>query len=67
MTHEEIQGRILSIAQHLAPVNRDADAFDAARERNWLDHNGAPTRLGEDLVRAMEQQSGTRTVFRQVA
>jgi hypothetical protein len=44
-----------------------ASAEDVARfatEHGWLDASGQLTAAGDQLARALLQQSGTRTVFR---
>jgi len=67
MTYEELQEHILSFARHIAPSPDSETAFEIARQKEWLDHNGAPTEEGKCLIEALMEQGGTRTAFRQLA
>jgi hypothetical protein len=42
--------------------NIDPEVF--ARQRCWLDERGAPTKEGLEMLRALSDQQGTRSVFR---
>lgn len=63
----DIQRQIIAFARHLSSCSEDTSAFDKARDNLWLDHNGAPTDAGRDLVDALTAQRGTRSVFHQIA
>jgi hypothetical protein len=43
---------------------RPGEARAFARERGWLTASGEPTEDGADMVRALRDQTGTRSVFR---
>lgn len=38
--------------------------IDCAKERGWLDQDGAPTAEGLQVAEALSEQSETRSVFR---
>lgn len=58
---ERLTERILAFAQFFA---RDGTAEDVARLRRWLDADGRPTEEGAKLVRELDAQGGTRSIYR---
>lgn len=60
----EVAERILAVAEYLNDAEPRRPAADVARERGWLGPGGEPTPDGRDLVAALMDQAGTRTVFR---
>ncbi len=54
---------ILSFAAHVGR-GHTTGAETVARQRNWLSDAGDVTEDGNDLVRALNDQTATRTVFR---
>ncbi len=62
----DVAHKILAVAEHLKDGEPPRPAFDVARERGWIDPEGEPTKDGRDLVAALGEQAGTRTVFRNV-
>lgn len=59
MTAED---RIIAFAQHLE--SPEAQGQQVAQARGWLDAAGRATRDGHALVCALREQTGTRTLFR---
>ncbi|MEL6257962.1 MAG: hypothetical protein AAFQ67_02755 [Pseudomonadota bacterium] len=55
---------IIGFAAQLVDHDGQAAAEAYARNRGWIDENGHPTTSGLDLVKALEDQTGTRTAFR---
>jgi hypothetical protein len=55
---------VLTFSQMLASGESKARVEVFAAERGWLDGEGRPTEAGRQLARALQQQRGTRTVFR---
>ena len=43
---------------------KEVAAAEAARRQGWLDEEGRPTKAGRELVEAIADQKGTRSVFR---
>lgn len=41
--------------------------LQAALSRHWLEADGAPTRDGRDLLRALREQAATRSALRNIA
>lgn len=39
-------------------------AAQIAADKGWVDANGNPTQSGLELMRALDEQRGTRSVFR---
>lgn len=64
MKMDDVTDQILSTARMLCAGLPDQDAFEHARDMNLLDGSGAPTSLGKQLVKALYEQTGTRTAFR---
>jgi len=64
MDEHDVAGRILAFAKHCG--NAGTAPEDTARDRGWLDGAGAPTQEGHDLLRALDDQDETRSVFRTV-
>ena len=56
--------RIISFANLLISPSSMASAKRVAEEKNWINANGMPTRSGIELVRALQEQHNTRSVFR---
>ena len=56
--------RLLRFAAHLTPDTAGDSAVEAARQRDWLDQHGRLTAEGLQLVSALDEQEGTRSVFR---
>ena len=63
MTDAEIRTQILAFSAHLRNKS-ESDATDPARRHGWLDPSGQPTAEGRKLVKALEEQDGTRSAFR---
>lgn len=55
---------ILGFSSVLVAGRADADAAAFAAARAWLDGEGRPTEDGLALLRALEDQRATRSVFR---
>ncbi len=64
MGEREVAERILRVAAYLNDAQPRRPAADLARERGWLGPEGEPTPDGRDLVDALMDQAGTRSVFR---
>jgi hypothetical protein len=64
MDAQDITGRILAFAQHCRGTDRSAE--ETARSRGWLDGEGWPTEDGRELIKALDEQDATRSVFRTV-
>lgn len=62
--HDEQQALILGFARLM--MGKATDPLAYARERGWIDDEGEVTRAGHDLIEALSEQAGTRTVFRGV-
>ncbi|SPJ25108.1 hypothetical protein [Palleronia abyssalis] len=56
------RARILQMATHMG--SPDTPPEKTARNRGWLDEDGLPTDEGREMLKAMGDQQGTRTVFR---
>ncbi len=56
------RARLLGFAQQVG--NPDTPPEDTARTRGWLDASGEITEDGEDVLKSLGDQEGTRTVFR---
>jgi hypothetical protein len=66
--HEDVAGPddvsvVLGFTQMLSGGNKD-EVPRLATDHGWLDASGRLTAAGDQLARALAQQSGTRTVFR---
>jgi hypothetical protein len=59
----ERKATILSFAAHVGRASKTGPE-EVARRRNWLDGSGAVTAEGDELIRALDEQAATRTVFR---
>ncbi len=59
-------GAIVGYAKVLAGGSDDSAARVSAQDQGWLDSEGRPTQAGLDLLKAIADQKGTRTVFRGV-
>lgn len=62
-----VQDHLSVVLGFTGMLSGGANADDVARlatEYGWLDASGELTAAGEQLARALLQQSGTRTVFR---
>lgn len=55
--------KIEMFARHLNAESSEG-AMACAKSRGWLTDSGAVTREGEELLRALEGQQETRSVFR---
>lgn len=55
---------ILSFTSVLVEGRADSDAAAFAQARAWLDGAGRPTEEGLALLRALDEQRATRSVFR---
>jgi hypothetical protein len=55
---------VLGFAQMLSVDGNEDEVSRLATDRGWLDESGQLTAAGDQLARALLQQSGTRTVFR---
>ncbi|MEM9839560.1 MAG: hypothetical protein AAF830_10470 [Pseudomonadota bacterium] len=62
---DEIVCDILWFAQFVGRQRTSPE--DVARRRGWIDTDGLPTAAGLELVRALRDQSETRSVFRGAA
>lgn len=62
MTDQSDSARILAFATQVGAP--DTPPEDTARTRGWLDDTGALTDEGRDLLKSLDDQSGTRSVFR---
>ncbi|CAM4399161.1 hypothetical protein [Palleronia rufa] len=62
MTEQSDTARILTFATQVGAP--DTPPEDTARARGWLDDAGAPTDEGRALVKSLDDQTGTRSVFR---
>jgi hypothetical protein len=64
MTDHTTAERIRAFATHCGRA--DTAPETTARNRGWLDAEGNPTPEGDHLVRALDEQDATRSVFRTV-
>ncbi|RDC73065.1 hypothetical protein DLJ49_08095 [Rhodovulum sp. 12E13] len=64
MDEQETADRIRAFATHCGRADTPPEA--TARNRGWLDAEGHPAEAGHDLVRALDEQGETRSVFRTV-
>jgi hypothetical protein len=55
---------VLGFTQMLSGGGNEDDVSRLATDRGWLDASGQVTAAGDQLARALLQQSGTRTIFR---
>ena len=55
---------VLGFAQMLSEGGNVDEVSHLATDRGWLDASGRLTAAGNQLARALQQQSGTRTIFR---
>jgi hypothetical protein len=55
---------VLGFAQMLSGTSNADEVSRLATDRGWLDASGQLTASGDQLARALLQQSGTRTIFR---
>jgi hypothetical protein len=55
---------VLGFAQMLSGGANGDEVSRLATDRGWLDGSGRLTAAGDQLARALQQQNGTRTVFR---
>ena len=55
---------VLGFAQMLSGGGNVDEVSHLATDRGWLDARGRLTAAGDQLARALQQQGGTRTVFR---
>jgi len=55
---------VLGFAGMLSGGGNSDDVARFATEHGWIDASGQLTAAGDQLARALLQQSGTRTVFR---
>ena len=55
---------VLGFTQMLSDGGNVDEVSRLATDRGWLDASGQLTAAGDQLARALLQQSGTRTVFR---
>jgi hypothetical protein len=55
---------VLGFAQMLSGSSNVDEVSRLATDRGWLDASGQLTASGDQLARALLQQSGTRTIFR---
>jgi hypothetical protein len=55
---------VLGFAQMLSEGGNVDEVSHLAADRGWLDASGRLTAAGNQLARALQQQSGTRTIFR---
>ena len=55
---------VLGFTQMLSDGGNVDEVSRLATDRGWLDASGQLTAAGDQLARALQQQSGTRTVFR---
>jgi hypothetical protein len=55
---------VLGFTQMLSGGGNVDEVSRLATDHGWLDANGQLTAAGNQLARALVQQSGTRTIFR---
>jgi hypothetical protein len=55
---------VLGFTQMLSGGGNEDEVSRLATEHGWLDASGQLTAAGDQLARALLQQSGTRTIFR---
>jgi hypothetical protein len=55
---------VLGFAQMLSDGGNVDEVSHLATDHGWLDPSGQLTAAGNQLARALLQQSGTRTIFR---
>ena len=55
---------VLGFAQMLSGGGNVDEVSRLATDHGWLDASGQLTAAGDQLARALLQQSGTRTIFR---
>jgi hypothetical protein len=55
---------VLGFAQMLSEGGNVDEVSRLATDHGWLDASGQVTAAGNQLARALLQQSGTRTIFR---
>jgi hypothetical protein len=55
---------VLGFTQMLSGDGSVGEVSRLATDRGWLDASGRLTAAGDQLARALLQQSGTRTIFR---
>ena len=55
---------VLGFAQMLSDGGNVDEVSRLATDHGWLDASGQLTAAGDQLARALLQQSGTRTIFR---
>lgn len=60
---EDAATRLEAFAAQLT-AGADEPAHEAARSRGWLDAGGNPTQEGRDLLKALDEQSQTRSALR---
>ena len=57
-------GVVLGFTQMLSDGGNVDEVSRLATDHGWLDASGQLTAAGDQLARALLQQSGTRTIFR---
>jgi hypothetical protein len=67
--HKEVAARddlgvVLGFTQMLSGGGNEDEVSRLATGHGWLDASGQLTAAGDQLARALLQQSGTRTIFR---
>jgi limonene-1,2-epoxide hydrolase len=55
---------VLGFTQMLSGDGNEDEVARLATDHGWLDPSGQLTAAGDQLARALLQQSGTRTIFR---
>ena len=55
---------VLGFTQMLSGGGNEDEVSRLATDHGWLDASGQLTATGDQLARALLQQSGTRTIFR---
>ena len=55
---------VLGFTQMLSGGGNEDEVSRLATDHGWLDASGQLTAVGDQLARALLQQSGTRTIFR---
>jgi hypothetical protein len=55
---------VLGFTQMLSGTGNEDEVSRLATDHGWLDASGQLTGAGNQLARALLQQSGTRTIFR---
>ena len=55
---------VLGFTQMLSGGSNEDEVLHLATDHGWLDASGQLTGAGDQLARALLQQSGTRTIFR---